>query len=137
MSATENGDAVSEPASDAAAGRSPSTDPDAIERIAARARRLVRERLRAVLGERSAAAVTPRPRSEAEDAWLEVLRTSARDLREFQQSCTPGYYNLEGQPERGGFVLGGYGKGPMPFFALLADWRADGELKGLELRRPT
>jgi hypothetical protein len=73
VSATENGDAVSERASDAETRRSPGTDPDVIERIAARARRLVRERLRAALGERAAAAVTPRPRSEAEDALLDRI----------------------------------------------------------------
>jgi cation diffusion facilitator CzcD-associated flavoprotein CzcO len=73
--------------------------------------------------------------AEAEAAWLDNLAATARDIRAFQESCTPGYYNLEGQPERGGFVLGGYGKGPMAFFSLLAEWRQAGELAGLDLRR--
>jgi cation diffusion facilitator CzcD-associated flavoprotein CzcO len=73
--------------------------------------------------------------AEAEAGWLDTLAVTARDIRSFQESCTPGYYNLEGQPSKGGFVLGGYGKGPMPFFALLAEWRQAGDFAGLELRR--
>jgi cyclohexanone monooxygenase len=72
---------------------------------------------------------------EAEDAWLETLAATARDVRAFQEQCTPGYYNNEGQPSTGGFILNGYGKGPMPFFSLLANWRDAGDLAGLELRK--
>ena len=72
---------------------------------------------------------------DAEDAWLETLAASARDVRAFQEQCTPGYYNNEGQPGTGGFILNGYGKGPMPFFRLMADWRAAGDFAGLELRK--
>ena len=71
MSATENGDAVSEPASGAEAQRPPDTDPDELERIAARARRLARERLRAVLDERTAADSAPRP--ELDDELLDRI----------------------------------------------------------------
>jgi cation diffusion facilitator CzcD-associated flavoprotein CzcO len=72
--------------------------------------------------------------STAEEEWLVRLAESARDIRAFQEQCTPGYYNNEGQPGAGGFLVGSYGAGPMPFFQLLADWREAGTFAGLELR---
>jgi cyclohexanone monooxygenase len=72
--------------------------------------------------------------AEGESEWLTTLAESARDFRAFQEQCTPGYYNNEGQPATGGFLGSSYGKGPMAFFQLLADWRADGSFDGLELR---
>ena len=35
---------------------------------------------------------------EGEADWLVTLAESARDIRTFQEQCTPGYYNNEGQP---------------------------------------
>jgi cation diffusion facilitator CzcD-associated flavoprotein CzcO len=72
--------------------------------------------------------------AEAEEQWAVRLTESARDIRAFQQQCTPGYYNNEGQPTTGGFIGSSYGKGPMPFFELLAEWRNAGTLDGLEIR---
>ena len=72
--------------------------------------------------------------AEAEEEWLDTLAANARNVRAFQEQCTPGYYNNEGQPATGGFILNAYGKGPMPFFALLARWRQAGDFAGLELR---
>jgi cyclohexanone monooxygenase len=72
--------------------------------------------------------------AEGESEWLTTLADSARDFRAFQEQCTPGYYNNEGQPAAGGFLGSSYGKGPIAFFQLLADWRADGSFAGLELR---
>jgi hypothetical protein len=71
---------------------------------------------------------------EGEDDWQVTLVESARDIRSFQEQCTPGYYNNEGQPAAGGFLGNSYGSGPMPFFQLLADWRDAGTFTGLELR---
>ena len=73
--------------------------------------------------------------AEAEAQWLETLAESARDVRAFQEQCTPGYYNNEGRPADGGFLGSSYGKGPLAFFQLLADWRAGDRFPGLELRR--
>ena len=74
-------------------------------------------------------------RADAEADWLQILADNARDIRSFQQQCTPGYYNNEGQPASGGFFIGSYGKGPMSFFRLLARWRNDADFAGLDLRR--
>ena len=72
--------------------------------------------------------------AEGEDEWLVTLVDSARDIRSFQEQCTPGYYNNEGQPAAGGFLGSSYGNGPMPFFQLLADWRDAGTFTGLDLQ---
>jgi len=72
--------------------------------------------------------VTP----EAEDAWVEEIISSARDMAAFQESCTPGYYNNEGMPTGRAAQNGSYGKGNMKFFSLIADWRDEGSLAGLE-----
>jgi cyclohexanone monooxygenase len=73
--------------------------------------------------------------ADAEAGWLQTLADNARNLLEFQESCTPGYYNNEGKPAGGrGFFLGSYGRGPLPFFELLHEWRDAGDLAGLELR---
>ena len=72
--------------------------------------------------------------AEGEESWLVTLGESARDIRAFQEQCTPGYYNNEGQPGVGGFLGSSYGSGPMAFFELLADWRNAGTFDGLEIR---
>jgi cation diffusion facilitator CzcD-associated flavoprotein CzcO len=77
---------------------------------------------------------TVEAKAEAEEDWLVRLVESARDIRSFQEQCTPGYYNNEGQPGAGGFLASSYGSGPMAFFQLLADWREAGTFEGLELR---
>lgn len=72
---------------------------------------------------------------EAVDEWLQTLDEKARDMRSFQQSCTPGYYNNEGMPLQGAGLIGAsYGEGPMAFFRLMAEWRESGDMAGLELR---
>ncbi|MBV1927997.1 MAG: hypothetical protein KUG81_00580 [Gammaproteobacteria bacterium] len=52
----------------------------------------------------------------------------------FYAECTPGYYNNEGKGNDGnGFLAGQYGGGPVEFFKILDDWRAEGGLSGLEI----
>ena len=62
------------------------------------------------------------------------------DLAQMQPStsssrCTPGYYNNEGKPGERSVRNGFYGAGSIAFFKVLEDWRADGDLAGLELGR--
>jgi cation diffusion facilitator CzcD-associated flavoprotein CzcO len=73
--------------------------------------------------------------ASAEGEWLTTLAQASRDIAAFQESCTPGYYNNEGQPTAGGFIGASYGKGPMAFFQLLSDWRDAGDFAGLDLRQ--
>ena len=70
---------------------------------------------------------------EAEDAWVATILEQAQFNLDFLESCTPGYYNNEGQPSDRAIRNGFYGGGSVAFFKVLADWRAGGDLAGLEL----
>ena len=71
---------------------------------------------------------------EAEADWVRMIFGSAIARGPFQTDCTPGYYNNEGKPGEGpGWFGGSYGGGAQAFFKLLRDWRAKGDLQGLEL----
>ena len=69
----------------------------------------------------------------AELEWVQTIIDKARLTADFQEKCTPGYYNNEGQintkPQNNM-----YGGGPIEFFALMKKWRAQDGLPGLELR---
>ena len=73
---------------------------------------------------------------EAEDAWVQTILELAQFNLDFLESCTPGYYNNEGKPSERGIRNGFYGAGSVAFFKVIADWRAKGDLPGLELTPP-
>jgi cyclohexanone monooxygenase len=68
----------------------------------------------------------------AEKKWVETIIEKARLTAEFQEKCTPGYYNNEGdvntKPQNNT-----YGGGPIEFFEMMKKWREKGNLEGLEL----
>ena len=69
-----------------------------------------------------------------EDGWVETIRQMAVFNQKFLEECTPGYYNNEGKPGQGNSLLGSqYGGGPEAFFQIIRDWRAAGDLEGVEL----
>jgi hypothetical protein len=73
--------------------------------------------------------------AEGEETWLAQMRAVARDRRDFQDTCTPGYYNNEGQIGRGrGFTDNLFGGTSAQFYGLLRDWRDAGDLAGLTQR---
>ncbi|HEY9216548.1 MAG TPA: NAD(P)/FAD-dependent oxidoreductase [Phenylobacterium sp.] len=75
------------------------------------------------------------PTAEAEEAYVQEVRSLARMGERFYTECTPGYYNSEGQAgNRRGFFSDMYGAGPLRFFDVLREWRESGELPGLVLR---
>jgi cyclohexanone monooxygenase len=78
-------------------------------------------------------AIAVEPTAEAEEAWVEVIRSVAILNRDFQNACTPGYYNNEGGERSGGLNGQTYTPGINKFNALLAEWREKGDLDGLEL----
>jgi cation diffusion facilitator CzcD-associated flavoprotein CzcO len=72
--------------------------------------------------------------AEAEAAWVAAVIEKTSSTLEFSQSCTPGYYNSEGQPTEASRQNGFYMGGPTEFAEILERWRAEGRLEGLELR---
>jgi cyclohexanone monooxygenase len=71
---------------------------------------------------------------EAEDAWLDLLRTGGGRLMG-TADCTPGYYNNEGQDPGPRAWLGvGYPQGASAYFAYIEGWRESGAFEGLEFR---
>jgi cyclohexanone monooxygenase len=75
--------------------------------------------------------------AEAEEAWRRAMReTDVPDNKVSQQfllDCTPGYYNNEGGDIVRLHIGEVYGRGLLAYNALLADWRNQGELAGLNL----
>jgi cation diffusion facilitator CzcD-associated flavoprotein CzcO len=71
--------------------------------------------------------------AEAEAEWVRTIETLARNNLEFLEACTPGYYNNEGNPAQRSVRNASYGAGPVAFVKVLEQWRATGDLKGLEL----
>ncbi len=73
--------------------------------------------------------VTP----EAEAAWVQQVIDASVMSVGFLESCTPGYYNNEGQPN--GLLIrrnGAYAPGIMAFSSILDAWRDEGSLAGIE-----
>ncbi len=71
---------------------------------------------------------------EAEAEWVATIIRLAVLAQQFLEDCTPGYYNNEGKPGARRGQDGFYGGGSVEFFRLLQEWRAAGDLAGLELR---
>jgi len=71
--------------------------------------------------------------SDAEQNWVQTVIDKSRISLPFLESCTPGYYNNEGQPEKRAAQNSTYGGGSIEYFQILADWRADGSMPGLQL----
>ena len=69
---------------------------------------------------------------EAEEEWIQTIIEKARLTADFQENCTPGYYNNEGKinqtPQNNT-----YGGGPIEFFSLMKKWRSKDSLEGLEI----
>ena len=74
--------------------------------------------------------------AEAETAWIAEIRRLAVNNLAFQEACTPGYYNNEGQLAARGKGISSevYAPGINAFNALLAAWRETGLLEGFAVR---
>jgi len=74
------------------------------------------------------------PSEEGQAEWVSTIHSLALSNKEFFEACTPGYYNNEGHFGEGpGINTDAYGPGINAFNALLAQWREQGDLAGLEL----
>jgi cyclohexanone monooxygenase len=71
--------------------------------------------------------------TEAESKWVDtIIDRSTVDVN-FRKSCTPGRDNHEGRPHERPATNINFGGGPLEFFELLREWRAEGDLAGLIL----
>jgi cyclohexanone monooxygenase len=76
---------------------------------------------------------TVEPTVEGQEAWVALIQSFRVGGVGFLESCTPGYYNNEGMPRGGNSFLGAFAPGVNAFNRLLEEWRAAGDLAGLEL----
>jgi cyclohexanone monooxygenase len=56
----------------------------------------------------------------------------AQDARDFLSQSTSGYYSGEGDLDKG-LLVDCYGGGSLEFSKIIAEWRHDGQMKGLVL----
>ncbi len=72
----------------------------------------------------------------AEDAWVETVVQRSAATADRARSCTPGYYNREGQADdktrQGSFYFGG----PTEYADTLNSWRTGGTLQGFDVDPP-
>ena len=73
--------------------------------------------------------------AEAEERWVaEIVSLAGMGATAFLEQCTPGYYNREGKGTQGNMQNSAYAPGINAFNALLAQWREQGDMQGMELR---
>ncbi len=70
---------------------------------------------------------------EGEEGWVAQCLAKARQIGDFFENCTPGYYNNEGKTSEMSAQNGFYGGGSIEFFGILESWRRDGRLEGMEI----
>ena len=70
---------------------------------------------------------------QAEQAWVQTILKTGEGRRKLLETCTPGYYNNEGRLSQAVAQALPFGAGPVAFIELLREWRAAGDLAGLEL----
>ena len=81
------------------------------------------EHVAAVVAEAEKRGALVEPTAEAEEAWVETIQARSVNMHAFQAECTPGYYNLEGNPKKRVEAFGG---GALEFTALVRQWRTEG-----------
>lgn len=81
--------------------------------------------------ERGAKSIEASPEAEAE--YVQLVSTPG-PMRKYQETCTPGYYNVEGKNTGQSFIDNQYPLGPVPFFKMLEAWREKGDLAGLIIK---
>ena len=74
------------------------------------------------------------PTAQAEEDWVNTILELAKPRRKFLAECTPGYYNNEGTADLSAARNSGYGGGAPAFMKLLHDWRAKGDMEGMDQR---
>ncbi|GAA0310495.1 NAD(P)/FAD-dependent oxidoreductase [Sphingomonas oligophenolica] len=76
-------------------------------------------------------AASVEPSAEAQADYVRTFEAIEIDLSQFQRECPPSYFNNEGEGNPKWALFRGYGHGWTAFEALLSEWRAEGDMKGL------
>lgn len=76
---------------------------------------------------------TVEPTAQAEAEWTKTIVAISGDRLKFLETCTPGYYNGEGNVSPQVAQSLPYGAGPVAFIDLLRQWLADGDFAVLEI----
>ena len=72
--------------------------------------------------------------TEAEQAWVDLVNQPG-PLQEYQERCTPGFWNSEGKLDGNGFFDELYPDGPVRFREMLEELRNRGDFQGLTIAR--
>lgn len=72
-------------------------------------------------------------KKEQEERWVQHCIDKAQASGGYFEYCTPGYCNNEGQTIERNVQNGFYDGGPVEFFRILREWRAEGGLAGMAL----
>ncbi|MBC2667664.1 flavin-containing monooxygenase [Novosphingobium piscinae] len=73
------------------------------------------------------------PTREAMDGYVATYTAIKPDVSALQQRCPPGYFNNEGEANPKWALFPGWGYGWDNFEAMLAEWRAKGDMAGMDL----
>ncbi len=60
---------------------------------------------------------------DAEDRWAQTMQSKAQDRTHFEEECTPGYFNNEGNSSSPTLFMQTYGGGAFEYFDILRRWR--------------
>ncbi len=74
------------------------------------------------------------PSRAAQEDYVRTFNELQVDISDYVNSCPPGYFNNEGDPDTPWALFRSWGPGWDAFMTMLADWRSKGDLEGLELR---
>jgi cyclohexanone monooxygenase len=75
------------------------------------------------------------PSEQAENEWVGKVVALGGPRRAFLESCTPSYFNYEGQERTSLELNQPYGGGVLDYLDILETWRADASMQGLDLRK--
>ena len=73
------------------------------------------------------------PSEQAQNEYVTTFRSLEIDFSEFQHQCPPGYFNNEGEDRPKWALFRGWGPGWTSFQQLVSDWRAKGDMAGLNV----
>jgi cyclohexanone monooxygenase len=70
---------------------------------------------------------------EGQDEYVRVFKEIEPDVSLFQEECTPGYFNNEGEKKPKWALFRSWGHGWSAFQKLIGDWRNQGGFEGMKI----